>query len=83
MGNKITAKIDIAAVVVETCVSLLESLGEKVLEPILKLIPVIGIALSFPAGAIIKVVSKVLLTKERMNAMKAKVEGEIQIARLF
>ena len=63
----------------ETCVSLLESLGEKVLEQILKLIPVIGIALSFLAGAIIKVVSKVLLTKERMNAMKTKVEGQIQI----
>ena len=76
LGSMVKA---IAECVVETCVSLLESLGEKVLKPILKLIPVIGTALSFLAGAIIKVVSKKLLTEERMNAMKIKVEGRIQI----
>ena len=76
LGSMVKA---IAYCVVETCVSLLESLGEKALKYILKLIPFVGAFLSLLAGAIISIVSKTFLTEEKKNAIKTKIEGQIRI----
>ena len=66
---------------VETGISFLESLAEKILKPLLKLIPMVGVALSFLVGTIVKIISKIFLTEDRINAIKNRVTSVIEMTK--
>ena len=68
----------IVACAVEMCVSLIESLGEKILKPLLKLIPCLGLVLSVFAGKIVKLIMKIFLPDKKISAIKEKMESMIR-----